>query len=603
MVTSSRVSFVLLVAVLVSSGPVLVAQPSGGPYGPIHQRYEIPADAKRVIHVSPEGDAQAPGTNVAAPTTLAGAIARAVTGDAIILRGGTYRTGDLKFNQGITLQPFEDERPVWKGSRIAAEWTAQPNGLWRTTWTTLFPDKPGSWWRREREGRLTPPWLFHNDLVFIDGVPLRAVGWEGEVDAGLFTIDYETRQVYIGTDPTDRLVEITAFDNAFTRTIDETHGRGPDRIGPRVRGIEFTQFGYRAIEILGREPEGPAPESEYGKDVVGSVFEHCSFTHCARAAGYFRGDKLVIRHCLVSDTSTEGIFLHNSADAVLEKNVFRRNNIEGITGYYPAAVKIFNQTHRVVCRDNLVTEQPNSNGIWYDVGNRDGIFVNNWIQDCKDGFFFEISDGATVAGNVFVNCDKGIRSLNSANVHVYQNTFVNTVASFERTPRSAVGDHFDWHPATGPDVDEREGHIFVNNLLVATDGFSRAMLRCEQTPSLCDRLTTPMVTALDFNVFVRSAPKSGAPLIVWSPAANDKCAADFATPAELHARDNRFLAHAVLLDHYRGPLFRSAVQRNFELMAGFPAARAAGPLPENVRALLGWSKDAKPFVGAYAPVE
>ncbi len=58
-----------------------------------------------------------------------------------------------------------------------------------------------------------------------------------------------------------------------------------------------------------------------------------------------------------------------------------------------------------------------------------------------------------MAGNVFVRCNKGVRVLNSADVRVYNNTFVDTPASFERNERSAVGDHFNWHPATGPDVD------------------------------------------------------------------------------------------------------------------------------------------------------
>ena len=120
-------------------------------------------------------------------------------------------------------------------------------------------------------------------------------------------------------------------------------------------------------------------------------------------------------------------------------------------------MKIFNQTYRVVCRDNLVIDQPESNGIWYDVGNHDGVFINNWVEGCVDGFFFEISKGAICAGNVFVNCDKGIRVLNSTNVAVYHNTLFNTVASFERTERSAVSDNFGWHPSTGPGVDQREG--------------------------------------------------------------------------------------------------------------------------------------------------
>jgi parallel beta-helix repeat protein len=117
---------------------------------------------------------------------------------------------------------------------------------------------------------------------------------------------------------------------------------------------------------------------------------------------------------------------------------FRRNNIHQITGYYPAAVKIFNQTYRVTFRDNLILDQPYSNGVWYDVGNHDGIIVDNWVEGAIDGFFFEISNGAIVAGNVFVRCDKGVRVLNSANVRVYNNTFVDTPASFERNGRTAT---------------------------------------------------------------------------------------------------------------------------------------------------------------------
>ena len=31
-------------------------------------------------------------------------------------------------------------------------------------------------------------------------------------------------------------------------------------------------------------------------------------------------------------------------------------------------------------------DNPDSNGIWYDVGNVDGVFVNNWVENANDGF-------------------------------------------------------------------------------------------------------------------------------------------------------------------------------------------------------------------------
>src|SRR5262245_31150691 len=82
-----------------------LAQPSGGPYGPLQQTYSVPKDAAHVYYVAPEGRPEAKGAAPDEPTRLESAIANAITGDAIVLRGGTYRTGNLKLNQGVTLQP------------------------------------------------------------------------------------------------------------------------------------------------------------------------------------------------------------------------------------------------------------------------------------------------------------------------------------------------------------------------------------------------------------------------------------------------------------------------------------------------------------------
>jgi len=134
-----------------------IAQPSGGPYGPVHQNYSVPEHAAHVYYVAPDGQATADGATLTQPTTLGSAIDRAVTGDTIVLRGGVYRTGNLALNQGITIQPYADEEPILKGTEVATKWVAQSNGLWRTAWSHLFPAKPRDWWRRDREGRKTPP--------------------------------------------------------------------------------------------------------------------------------------------------------------------------------------------------------------------------------------------------------------------------------------------------------------------------------------------------------------------------------------------------------------------------------------------------------------
>jgi hypothetical protein len=596
--------------VLVLLAPLAaLAQPSGGPYGPIPQSYPIPDKAPHLYYVAPDGRAEAAGS-LAEPTTLEAAIERVVTGDAIVMRGGTYRTGGLRLNQGITLQPYADERPVLKGTRVATEWQPLRNNVWRTSWKTLFPARPLGWWRREREGMRTPLHRFNNDMVFVDGELLKSAGWEGELDAKSFYVDYDAGHVYIGTDPKDKLVEITAFDSAIVRVSREAHGKPSDRKGPTIRGVTITQYAYRALDFEGKRPAalvseeptddpiGPQEPGSYGREVVGTTLEHVTISYSSRVGGYFRGDGLVLRNSLISDTSTEGFYVIGSSDVLLERNIFRRNNVEELTGYYPAAVKIFNQSRRVTCRDNLVIDNPHSNGIWYDVGNVDGVFVGNWIENAIDGFFFEISKGVVCAGNVFVGCHKGVRILNSSNARVYHNTFVDSPASFERNERSAASDHFGWHPKTGPGVDEREGHVFAGNLIVASESHRRPLVRFEQPQALCAQLARPQAKQLDGNVYVRYGG-AAAPLVVWSPVAGEQCQVELGSLEELRQLHPGIETRSVYLRDFAGALFRSRELRRLELVRPLPGVPAIDALPLEVRELLGWPAKGPLAAGAF----
>lgn len=590
------------------------AQPSGGPYGPIDQHYDLPK-AAHLYYVAPDGQPGASGATSAQPTTIEAAIQRVVTGDAIILRGGVYRTGGLLLNQGITIQPYGSERPVLKGTQVASKWEALRDNVWRTPWKRLFPAAPLGWWQRGREGTRTPLHRFNNDMVFVDGELLKSAGWEGELDAHSFYIDYQGGYVYIGVDPANRLVEITAFDSALVRTSTAVHGKTSDRKGPVIRGITFTQYAYRALEVEGKrqftaadeptdEPIGPSDPATYGKEVTGTVLENVTITFCSRVAGYFRGDGLVIRNSLVSDTSTEGIYVIGSSDVLLEKNIIRRNNIEQLTGYYPAAVKIFNQSHRVTVRDNLVLENPNSSGVWYDVGNRDGVFINNWVEGAVNGFFFEISRGVTVAGNVFVRCDRGIYILNAAGARIYNNTFLDAPASFERNQRSATGDRFGWHPATGPGVEEREGHVFVNNLLVASEAHRRPLLRLEQPAAMCKQLSRPQAQQIDGNVYIRATLPDGPaapPLITWSPAAAENCLLTATSLEEFRKAVPQFETAGQQRDLTPRSVFKSPDAGRYEPRQPFAAMPRAPVLPPEVRRLLGWSEQDAVTKGAFPP--
>jgi hypothetical protein len=237
--------------------------------------------------------------------------------------------------------------------------------------------------------------------------------------------------------------------------------------------------------------------------------------------------------------------------------------------------------------------------IWYDVGNVDCIFINNWVDGTDNGFFFEISKRVICAGNVFINCPTGIKILNSCDARVYQNTMVNSGVSFERTARSAVGDHFGWHPSTGPDVEERDGHVFVNNLLTANAQFRRPLLQIRQPANLYERLKQPQVKQLDYNVYVRSRNPDPQPLIVWSPVADGNHSVELKSPDGLHQLQSEFSAHSRNFENYDGPLFKCAVLCNYELLKAFPGSESVFELPKEIRTLLDRDKQDARSPGAF----
>jgi len=579
----------------------VTAAPSGGPYGPRNLSYEIPTDATKVIYVSPEGEDDADGATLATPTTVENAVGIATSGTVIVLREGTYRTGDLTFNQGITFQPYEDEKVVFKGTKVATEWESHREGYWRVKWDSLFPAKAADWWRRGREGMYTPPWNFNNDMVFCDGKLLKAKGWEGELDEESYVIDYDLGYVYIAFDPNGKEIEITAWDGAIIRTIEELNGVKNDQQPLIIKGITFTQYAYRAIELEGIEPEGPQAPETYGRDVVGSIFEDVTISYCSRVAGYFRGDEMVFRHCLISDTGTEGLYIIGSSNVLLERNIVTRTNLEPITGYYASAVKIFNQSDNVTVRDNLIIDNWNASGVWWDVGNDHAVFVNNWVENTQNGFFFEISQMAICAGNVFVNCPKGAWSLNSRDVEFYHNTFVNSQLSIHRNTRSAANDHFGWHPATGPDVDERENHVITHNLMVGTPEFADSLLWVSQAESLCDTLTSSQIKELHSNVFVRESSDEAAPALSLSPVSgNADCTKTYATLAELEADFPAYMSDTEIWEDYPASALVNLKLHNISLQDGFPGNATVNTTPASIRQLIGFPEDVALRRGAYS---
>jgi len=183
------------------------------------------------------------------------------------------------------------------------------------------------------------------------------------------------------------------------------------------------------------------------------------------------------------------------------------------------------------------------------VGKQNHSFNPNSIWPGQNGFFFEISKGAVCAGNVFVDCDHSILILNSSDVKIYQNTFINSQVCIARDQRSAEGDHFDWHPSTGHDVEERTGHEFVNNLLYGDSDFNQPLLFVWQPGFMCERLKEPALHQLDNNVYVNKTVAE--PVILLSQDLGGQCQTGFNSPGELNKTVPSYATKSISLKNFQ----------------------------------------------------
>ena len=237
------------------------AQPSGGPYGPIQQRYEIPK-AAHVYYVAPDGKAEPPGTTLERADDPRGgdragrdrrrdrdARRRLPHGRpdpqpghhaAAVRRRTADPQGHASRDEvgGAAQQRVEDLLDAAVPGRAPGLVAARPRG--HADAAAPLQQRHGVRGRRAAEvgglgGRARRALVLHR----LRGRPRvhrrrsHAIGWSRSPPS------------------TARSFEPAARPTARTS----------DRKGPVIRGITFTQYAYRALEVEGKKPRPSSPRS------------------------------------------------------------------------------------------------------------------------------------------------------------------------------------------------------------------------------------------------------------------------------------------------------------------------------------------------------
>jgi nitrous oxidase accessory protein NosD len=308
----------------------------------------------------------APSADEPAPGTLQALVDTATPGTVVVIPPGVYRE-EVTVDKPLTLRGDGAEI---RGSDVWPDW------------------RPfGSRWRSERGvpsfsggGICREPRCAWPEQVFIDGLPLRQVA--ADPAAGQFSIDAD-RRVLLADDPTGRRVEVTVRERWLT-----------------VEAADVTVEGL-TMRHAANPPQHGALQALPGADRLSVRRVRLSDAHGALIS--FQG---VTGASLVSSDLARGgqLGVHaggeGTTDLTIEGNRIAANNTEGFDPAWEAGgLKAALATNlRVI--DNEVVDNDGP-GIWCDIGCRDFTASGNRVDsNAGAGIMFEISDRATVEGNV-----------------------------------------------------------------------------------------------------------------------------------------------------------------------------------------------------------
>ncbi len=376
---------------------------------------DITAAAPRTIYVSPTGSDSAAGTLTAPYRTINRAVSVAASGDTVVLRGGVYRETVYVYGKAIRLQGATGERAVLEGAGPVGGFTASGGDWYARGWTKEFQTNTGP---MVLAGN---PAAGHPDQVFLNGTPQRQVLSRGEVVPGTFFHDKPADRLWLGADPTGKLVE--ASDLSYAIYLNKAHGS-------RLTNLTVRRYGTEGRHM--------AAIRAYSDNIVvdGVKSELNAYSGLSAI-----GERIVVRDSTFKDNGYIGLHGHRITTLVVERVSIFGNNKAGFDPHHSAAGMKVTNSQGITVRDSDVSRNDGP-GIWTDLSVKYVSLVRNLTEyNGRSGIEIELSSSVNAVGNVAVgNGEAGIWVLESQDVQVFHNALYGNRREIwvEEGPRAEV---------------------------------------------------------------------------------------------------------------------------------------------------------------------
>jgi len=350
-----------------------------------------PADGA-VFHVAPDGDDANPGTNEEPFKTISKAASVAAAGDTVKIRTGVYREAVRITQSGtpdrrIRFEAAPASNVVVTGADVISAIRVDESEVVVADW----PHKFIGW----NEQMTHPNDIRHRmigrcEQVFVGGYPLLQVSSREELARGTFFADTEEKKLYVrsraGIDLiSERVAQVPQIEASTRQIVWEVEGNYVTTRGIRFRyAANMAQHG--AVSLKGDH----------------AVLEDCVIEHMNGPGASFNGQDITVRRCTFRDNGQLGFKAAYAHKLLITECLVEHNNTKDFSrGWEAGASKIALSRDVVVEKSQFVRNR--GIGVWFDVGNENGVVRNNLIADNENaGIFYEISYGLHAHDNVII---------------------------------------------------------------------------------------------------------------------------------------------------------------------------------------------------------
>lgn len=417
--------------------------------------YAPPATA---LFVSPKGSDTASGAIQTPLKTVTAAVAKAQSGQTIVLRAGEYNESvNIPFSKPVIIQSYPKEAVWFDGSQKVTTWT-KSGSTWSTPWN-FFPssvidgiaDNP-------RYVHKDHPLASRRDQVFLNGTQMTQVASASAVVANTFYVDSAAKKVIIGTDPAGKEVRISNLSAGIT-----ANSAGTTLQGFGVRRYASNSADQAAVRMIN----------------VNATAQNLQIEDNAYLGLSMSNNNAKVDHVTILRSGMLGLGSNASYGSSFTNSRIEQNNFQQFK-QAPVAGGFKITRSRDITINNLYSSNNWGAGIWLDESVYNATITNNTTNNnSSTGISLELSQKVIVANNYSSSQTDGLTIVDTGDVKVFNNEFEKNsrfairVAQDERlASQVSTAGHDPRQPVPDPTVSWVTKDIVVsNNTFGATTGF------------------------------------------------------------------------------------------------------------------------------------